>query len=765
MPNVTERDKTLLLAALGLPEARDRVVALLNEAGDSSWAEPAASFASLPLTGNITGDIRQALDTGAAYRWNGAAWVAWSSGGADASSIARDGSRPPTTDQPWGGFKITGLGTPTLAADAATKTYVDTADGGFIKRDGTASPTANQPFGGFSIIGASFWDSVQIATPTAPAAGSDRLYFKSDNELYRETSGAVERVIGFRTPTASSTVVNALTASLTGIQNVIVSDGSTVLPISSGIQNTIMGNNAGTNITTGSVNVCIGVGARGPTTGSNNIAIGGTSAAMTSASLNVVIGAVAGNALTTGSQNVFVGTQAGFNSSTSSNVTAIGYQAGALNTGSSNTFLGASSGFSTTGSSNTFIGVSSGSSNAGGASNVFAGVNAGSRNTSGNSNIMIGNLAAGGTTGASNIMVGSNNSSGTTLNNNTCMGAGTNAGNLTTGANNIVLGSNNRGPTTGNQNTLIGSVGATLSSGADNTCVGYTSGVQLTTASNNTFIGSAAGARTSTGTPNIYIGQGNQGGTTGGSNVMIGTVSNAATTLASNTVIGAGAGNALTTGSSNICLGAGADTTTASATNEMGVGSGANSVSIGYFGQGGVPSATPAGFTYSSTSASGTDIAGGAVNYTSGRSTGSGAGGSINFQTSPAGGSGTTLNALVTGGSLNSAGVWAHGVSGGTATHLNNGNLSFTTAGNGILIKEGSNARMGVSTLVGGTVTVSNTSITANTRIFLTKQSSGTPVALGALSESARVAATSFTITSDNVTDTSNVAWLLIEST
>ncbi len=39
-----------------------------------------ANLGALPTTGNTTGDIRQALDTGVPYRWNGTAWVVWISG-------------------------------------------------------------------------------------------------------------------------------------------------------------------------------------------------------------------------------------------------------------------------------------------------------------------------------------------------------------------------------------------------------------------------------------------------------------------------------------------------------------------------------------------------------------------------------------------------------------------------------------------------------------------------------------------------------------
>jgi hypothetical protein len=88
-------------------------------------------------------------------------------------------------------------------------------------------------------------------------------------------------------------------------------------------------------------------------------------------------------------------------------------------------------------------------------------------------------------------------------------------------------------------------------------------------------------------------------------------------------------------------------------------------------------------------------------------------------------------------------------------------NIVAAQPGKGFQIKEGANARMGVSVLVAGTVTVANTSITANTRVQLTIQIPGGTV--GVQYVSARTAGTSFTITSNSATDTSTVAWLLIE--
>ena len=67
----------------------------------------------------------------------------------------------------------------------------------------------------------------------------------------------------------------------------------------------------------------------------------------------------------------------------------------------------------------------------------------------------------------------------------------------------------------------------------------------------------------------------------------------------------------------------------------------------------------------------------------------------------------------------------------------------------------------GVATLVGGTVTVSWSGVTADTRFFL-GPGTGT-LNLGSVSVSARSAGVSFTMLSTNVLDTRAVAWLAIE--
>ena len=89
------------------------------------------------------------------------------------------------------------------------------------------------------------------------------------------------------------------------------------------------------------------------------------------------------------------------------------------------------------------------------------------------------------------------------------------------------------------------------------------------------------------------------------------------------------------------------------------------------------------------------------------------------------------------------------------------GSFSVQTAGQGLRVKEGSNAKQGVAILAAGSVVVANTSVTATSRILLTSNADGgTP---GWLRVSARAAGTSFTITSSSGTDTSTVAYQIFE--
>lgn len=88
--------------------------------------------------------------------------------------------------------------------------------------------------------------------------------------------------------------------------------------------------------------------------------------------------------------------------------------------------------------------------------------------------------------------------------------------------------------------------------------------------------------------------------------------------------------------------------------------------------------------------------------------------------------------------------------------------LRIGTAGGGLAIKEGAGATSGVVTLAAGAATVPTDKVAANSRIQLTVQALGTVTSPKAVAVTGRTAGTSFTITSADATDTSQVAWVII---
>lgn len=90
-----------------------------------------------------------------------------------------------------------------------------------------------------------------------------------------------------------------------------------------------------------------------------------------------------------------------------------------------------------------------------------------------------------------------------------------------------------------------------------------------------------------------------------------------------------------------------------------------------------------------------------------------------------------------------------------------NGNISLTTAGNKLKIATGSNASIGVSAaMTAGTITISTTAVTTNSRIFLTHATLGGTQ--GILSVGTITDGTSFVINSSSATDTGTVNWIII---
>ncbi len=125
----------------------------------------------------------------------------------------------------------------------------------------------------------------------------------------------------------------------------------------------------------------------------------------------------------------------------------------------------------------------------------------------------------------------------------------------------------------------------------------------------------------------------------------------------------------------------------------------------------------------------------------------------------------TVPGALTLTGNLNAQGG---GFTGSVTTSAGSfsatgGIVDVATAGQGLRVAEGANAKQGTAVLVAGTATVANTSVTANSRIFLTAQVLGTVSAASGYAVTARTPGTSFTITASVVTDTSTIAYEIFE--
>jgi hypothetical protein len=148
----------------------------------------------------------------------------------------------------------------------------------------------------------------------------------------------------------------------------------------------------------------------------------------------------------------------------------------------------------------------------------------------------------------------------------------------------------------------------------------------------------------------------------------------------------------------------------------------------------------------------------GALGYTPYSSTGGIVSGAVTIGSTAASTS-TTTGALIVAGGAGVAGA-INSASVTTSLLTVTGNIDISTIGAGLKVAEGSNAKQGVATLSSGTVLVSNTSVTATSRIQLTAQDNNST---GALRVSARTPFTSFTITSSNGSDSGVVAYEIFE--
>jgi trimeric autotransporter adhesin len=378
--------------------------------------------------------------------------------------------------------------------------------------------------------------------------------------------------------------------------------------VSGGNYNTVVGDEAGTAITTGDYNTTIGFSAgTALTTGEQNVIIGPLAGdALTDADFNVAVGLAALSADTLGSRSTAIGHGAlenqNFTSATDTYNTAVGYVAGlSITTGVQNTFIGGLAGTSIT-EANQNVAVGHGTLDADtlGARNVAVGTNAlttqNFTSATNSYNVGLGYFAGANiTTGVQNTFLGSlAGDANTTASNNTAVGY-TALGANTTGTSNVALGHESLASnTTASFNTALGkSALENNTTGANNTAVGYTAllanteGTNLTavgwsalasatttgysvavgsyalrdtTTGRNVGIGSFAGYQTNTGTENTFIGDSTAAdNTTGSNNVALGySALNKNTTASNNTAVGKDALFANTTGAANTAIGSGA---------------------------------------------------------------------------------------------------------------------------------------------------------------------------------------------------------------
>ena len=478
--------------------------------------------------------------------------------------------------------------------------------------------------------------------------------------------------------------------------------------------------------------------------GQNTVLIGGTVGnAITTATDNVIIGAyTTGAALTTGTQNTLVGNNIQ-NLSTGNYNVAVGnnmYMASGGRTGTVQLGVGGScfadyqvcigQSYNVQGSGCVGIGYTAGN----GTGDVYVGYAA-----QGNAanNIAIGNTTNAGSGGSATI-VGSGSGKSTS-----------------SGANNTVVGK-------GSFN------GASLSTAASNSILGQGSGIALTTGSSHCFVGKDSGASVTTNSNNCLVGAGCGQYMTGGSSVGVGLVAlggQSGTLLSGSFNVGLGysAGRYISSGQGNLAIGpnaiVGQTGTPVTGSDNVGIGgnsgtyisSGSRNVGVGLQSLNGA-AGTP--ITASGLVALGA-YAGKYCSTTSNelfvdcldRTTyGAQQTGSILYGVMNATASSQTLT-------TNSAFTATYG-------------LNVSTAGYGLTVKSGSNAKIGVTSAFPGgnpnTITVSTTAVTANSIIFVSAVSF-TGGLTGAPYVSAITAGTSFVITSNDNSFNGTVGWMIVE--
>jgi hypothetical protein len=388
-------------------------------------------------------------------------------------------------------------------------------------------------------------------------------------------------------------VSDGMSTNTAGTSNFIagVNAGNSIT--SGGNYNTVVGDEAGTALTTGDHNTAIGFSALdAEDAGTGSVAIGNYALSTQNAdgnNYNTAVGYVAGSNITTATQNTLIGalsgdalvdgaanTALGFETLTADtkgqNNVAIGHHALSTQnftslTSSYNTAVGSQAGLSiTTGTLNTLIGGLAGDALNTGTENVALGYNALGADVKGNNSIAIGSKALqtqsfSGATDAYNTAVGHNTGKSVTTGIQNTLIGGLAGDALTDADYNVAIGKGAlSADTKGSKSTAVG-VGAlesqnfTSATNSLNTAVGLNAGNSLTTGTANTLIGAQAGENLTSG-QNVAVGQvALQNNVSGAYNTAIGRNALNATTNQYNTAIGNGSGSLITSGQKNTIVG------------------------------------------------------------------------------------------------------------------------------------------------------------------------------------------------------------------
>ena len=387
-----------------------------------------------------------------------------------------------------------------------------------------------------------------------------------------------------------------------GNYNVVVGDEAGTA-ITTGDENTFIGYTSGDAVTTATGNTAVGFSTLTTNVlGSRSVAVGRAALqvqnpASATNMYNTAVGFAAGESVTTGTENTLIGALAGDALTDSDRNVALGYSAlgaeilGQYSTAIGWNALGVQSNSSAANALNTAVGYNAGGAVTTGVNNTLIGGLAGDAITTGLENTAVGRGALGAsTTGQENVAVGSLAAPAlTTARNSTFIGylSGRHATttNYTTAIGSLALNGAS-GSTTADNNTAVGYKALyTATTGANNTALGFEAGKSISTGIQNVFVGSNAGDATDGGTNNVGVGHGALSANCGGSNTGIGHQALSVCTANNNTAVGQNAQVLVTSGAQNTSLGAYALQTTTTGTYNIGIGYNSNSSSSTASGQ------------------------------------------------------------------------------------------------------------------------------------------------------------------------------------